>query len=481
LKRVYIPSQARYNTTTPSPNYAIIAITNQMTKLTANTSTELINKVVKAGTCTGCGLCVGIDSSGKSKMIHTSKGPRPQLSDASIIPDEIFNACAGYQLDYPQLYRDFYGAYPENWLVGKFQSAYVGFSGNDQIRRNSSSGGIITSVLCYLLESKRIDAAIVVKQGVPSPEVPGVIIARTAREITDASQSIYVPVSTLDILNQLKEGEKYAITLLPEQSAALRILQTKDTGMSRQIKYVLGPYTGTSIKPKAIEVFKRINGVKKNDKTTSLKWRAGEWPGYLEIKTESGKVLKSPKVYYNFLIPFFVADMSLQSMDFANEFADLAVGDAWSPQYESIGQGFSLVVSRSDEMDTILQEMSDLGKISLEVQPREMAGEMHGHMIDFKKRGSYIRNRMRQKLGFYAPLYGYKPKNISTGRILTEIVISGIFMLGRTAFARLILYLLPESFIGPVFNRTRLAWKKISRPTKREGLKDFEVEIKPIS
>ncbi len=325
-----------------------------------------------------------------------------------------------------------------------------------------------------MLETKRIDAAIVVKQGVQSPEIPGVLIARTTKEITDASQSIYVPVSTLDILNQLEEGEKYAMTLLPEQSAALRILQTRNIGQSRQIKYVLGPYTGTSIKPKAIEVFKRINGVKKNDKTTSLKWRAGEWPGYLEIKTESGKVLKSPKVYYNFLIPFFVANMSLQSMDFANEFADLAVGDAWSPQYESIGQGFSLVVSRNEEMDAILQEMNAQELISLELQHKDMAGEMHGHMIDFKKRGSYIRNRMRQKLGFHTPVYGYQPQNISSGRILTEIVISGIFLLGKTAFARLFLYLLPESFIGPVFNRTRLAWKRISRPTKREGLKTLK-------
>lgn len=132
-------------------------------------------------------------------------------------------------------------------------------------------------------------------------------------------------------------------------------------------------------------------------------------------------------------------------------------------------------------MDAILQEMNAQGLISLELQHKDMAGEMHGHMIDFKKRGSYIRNRMRQKLGFHTPVYGYQPKNISSGRILTEIVISGIFLLGKTAFARLFLYLLPESFIGPVFNRTRLAWKRISRPTKREGLKDFEVEIKPIS
>lgn len=441
---------------------------------------DFIKKVVKSGTCTGCGLCVGIDSTGTSKMIQTKRGPRPQLTVNSQIPEIIFESCAGNYLDYPKTYQRYYSKHPENWLLGEIESTYVGYSGNDKIRRNSSSGGVISSVLIYLLNEKLIDAALVVKQGVGSPEKAGIIIARTEQEILDSSQSIYVPVSTLDILNKLNPNETYAITLLPEQSIALRILQLKNFGLSNQIKYVFGPYTGTSIKPKAIEVFKRINGVKKNDKTTSLKWRAGEWPGYLEIKTESGKVLKSPKVYYNFLIPFFVSSMSLQSMDFTNEFADMAVGDAWSPKYESLRQGFSLIVSRNKKMDDILKKMQKKGLISLEHQNNSAAGDMHGHMIDFKKRGSYIRNRIRSFFGLHSPQYGYKPKNISFSRILTELIISGIFLIGSTAIARSVLFLLPESFIGPVFNKTRLGWKKISRPTKRKGLKNFNVELKPI-
>ncbi len=73
------------------------------------------------------------------------------------------------------------------------------------------------------------------------------------------------------------------------------------------------------------------------DGITSLKWRAGEWPGYLEIKTESGRLIRSNKFYYNYLIPFFITRNSLQNMDFANEFCDLSVGDAWSPRFEKAG------------------------------------------------------------------------------------------------------------------------------------------------
>ena len=257
----------------------------------------------------------------------------------------------------------------------------------------------------------------------------------------------------------------------------MRYLQHKGHPQALSIRYILGPYTGTAIYPAAISTFKTINGVKRDDKVTSLKWRAGEWPGYLEILTESGKVLRSPKVYYNFLIPFFVTNASLQSMDFANEFADLVVGDAWSPEFESQGQGFSVVVSRNESMTSILSEMKHQGILSLEDAPAESAHSMHGHMIDFKKRGSYIRNRMRRMLGLKAPDFGYKPAVIGIKRVLVELVISSIFLFGRTRLFRLILYLLPEKIIGPLFNSLRLRWKSISKKTKRQGLASYEVII----
>ena len=127
----------------------------------------------------------------------------------------------------------------------------------------------------------------------------------------------------LDILKELDTKKKYAITCLPEQSSALRAMQAKKYQPALQIKFILGPYTGTSLYPKAIRTYLRSKKIKKNDQVNSLKWRAGKWPGYLEIKTKSGRILRTPKVYYNYLIPFFITKTSLQSMDFTNEFADI--------------------------------------------------------------------------------------------------------------------------------------------------------------
>jgi coenzyme F420 hydrogenase subunit beta len=346
----------------------------------------------------------------------------------------------------------------------------TGYAADPEIRRISASGGIITTVLIALLERGYIDAAIVVRQGIPSPEKARVVLARSPEEIRAAAQSVYIPVSVLDILRELRPGERYAMTCLPDQAAALRVLQQGRHAASLQVRYVIGPYAGTALVPAAIDCYLRSKRVRRDDPITSLRWRDGEWPGYLEIRMQSGQVFRSKKAHYNFLIPFFITQNSLQNMDFANEFCDLSVGDAWSPVYERKGGGFAVFATRSKEMEALVEAFCRDGLLVAEkVDPLE-ASEMHGHMIDFKKRGGYLRNRMRRLFGAKAPDFGMRPSLLPLSRIAVELVISGIFLACRSRPARKLLEWIPESIIGPLFNQLRLSWKAISKPTKRRDL-----------
>ena len=440
-----------------------------------------LERYVKAGICCGCGACAAVDLSGKTRMKGTAFGPVPVFSPETVLPQWIPEACPASGIKYPRLYLEHYGEYPRNWLLGHIESAYTGYSGIPEIRQAGASGGVLTHVLCYLLENHLVDGVIAVKQGVDTPLEAKAVILENRDEILSAAQSVYIPVSMLDILRRLEPGKKYAMTGLPETSAALRVLQHKGVAEALQIKYLLGPYTGTALYPAAIDCYLRSNHVSVNDPVTRLQWRAGNWPGYLQIDTASGRVLKSPKIYYNFLIPFFVTQNSLQSMDFTNEFADIAVGDAWSPKFEQEAAkgagGQSIVVVRSREMAEIIEKMRAEELLCLQELPPENAGEMHGHMIDFKKRGGYIRNRWRKMFGRPAPDNGYRPAKIAFSRGLVELFISTVFFCGKLRLSRFILSKLPESFVGPIFNFTRLKWKNISRPSKRKGLKNFQVII----
>jgi coenzyme F420 hydrogenase subunit beta len=432
---------------------------------------RLRSEVIDAGICTGCGSCVALAPAGAARMVDTPLGPRPAFEQRGAdLPELAWQACPGKGVDHPALYRGHYGGLPENWLLGFARRVRTGHSADPEIRRRGASGGVLSHVLIHLLETGAIDAAIVVRQGIPEPDKARVTIARSRSEILAAAQSVYVPVSVLDVLPRLVQGEVYAMTCLPDQAASLRALQLAGHAVAGQIRFVLGPYTGTALVPAALRCYLRAKGVDDDEAITSLQWRAGEWPGYLEIRTASGKVFRSKKVYYNFLIPFFIAQQSLQDVDFTNEFCDLSVGDAWSPKFESEGGGHSVIVTRSEAMERIVDDMARSGLLATEeADPLEVL-EMHGHMLDFKKRGSFIRNRLRVLCGRRAPDFGLRPERIPLSRFAAELVIAGLFLVARTRLARKVVEYVPEDVIGPLFDRLRLAWKAASKPTKRRGL-----------
>lgn len=439
--------------------------------MTTRVAERLQREVIKAGICTGCGACVALDASGRSSMTDTSCGPVPYFPQDVHLPELAWTVCPGKGVPYAALYRRHYGHTPENWLLGCFKAVRTGYSAIPEIRQAGASGGVISHVLIHLMETGRIDAAVVVRQGVPEPERARAVLATTKDEILAASQSVYIPVSVLDILPRLEPGKRYAMTCLPDQAAALRQMQAAGHPRALQIQYVLGPYTGTAIYPAAIACYLQSKGVAPGtDRVESLKWRAGEWPGYMEVSMASGKVFRSKKFYYNFLMPFFVTQASLQSVDFANEFADLSVGDAWSPRFESLGGGHSVIVTRTEAIEAIVREMEGKGLLTTEPEDPIQALAMHGHMMDFKKRGGFIRNRMRRFFGRRAPVYDVRPERMAVSRLMVELVVSGLFLVGSTRMARWMVARVPEKVIGPVFNRLRLIWKAMSKPTKRKSL-----------
>jgi coenzyme F420 hydrogenase subunit beta len=435
-----------------------------------------------SATCASCGCCVYLSGEPQARMIPTLNGYKPEFPAGFSFDDQTPRICPGLGIHYPDTYQAHYGRHPDNWLTGIVQKVRTGYASDPAIRLAGASGGVITRTLLHLLESGRIDGAILAKQGDPAPLEASPVIATTPDDILGCAGSVYIAVPMIPALARLAPGKRYAFVGTPEQTAALRALQQIGDARARQIAYVLGPYTGTALTPQALLYYLRSNRIKPDDPVTSVKWRAGEWPGYLEITTASGVALRSPKVYYNFLIPFFVTTTSLLSMDFCNEFCDLAVGDAWSPKFENARQGgVSVVATRTPEMEAIIQEMEAKGLLVLTQEDPLKAGDMHGHMLDFKKRGGYLRCRMRRFFGKSAPDYGYAPKRIAAARKLVECVISFIFTCCRTRPARWLVCQIPEKWLGPAFNRLRLTWKAISRPTKRKGLTNYEVEIKSFS
>ena len=438
---------------------------------------SLFDDVIDSGNCTHCGLCVGLNP-GLLAFRDTVKGPLPfpvkeaAPSDDSAL-DLAWAACPGRGVPYPDLLEDM--ARPEqSRLLGPCCAAYVAHATDEAIRDNAASGGVISRVLIDLLESGKVQGCVVLAQGRTVPDRAAPFIATSRAEILAAAQSVYAVTPMLDILPQMAafDGD-LAFVGLPDQVAGLRMLQAAGLLAARKVKFVLGPYTGTNMYAGAVRAFLRGHGVCADEPIQSIKWRAGKWPGHLEVRV-SDRVYRAEKFYYNYLIPFFVARSCQITPDFTNELTDISVGDAWSPALEKERKGQSITVARTDEARAILEDLEFRGELSLTAIDPIRALDMHGHMLDFKKRGSFIRLGRQRRWGKPVPDFGYRPESIAASRRAVEGVISMLFGIGKFRVSRWIVTTLPISVVGPTFNFLRKTWKAISKPTKRKGLSELK-------
>ncbi len=440
----------------------------------SDTWTYLLKEVIEPGLCTQCGSCVGL-SEGKLEFKEKRSIPIPHLvTKDHELPKACRIACPARHCSFPDLNRSTFGDLPKNWLSGRIIKSRIGFSKSETIRRGAASGGAITSILLYLLKSRKICGAICLKMGAEVPYLAKPIIARTPEEIIECSQSVYSvsPVNT--ILSQIKEdGGPLAYVGLPDQVASIRKLQKEGHPSVKNICYVIGPYVGTQMYFESIRSFLRSNGVDSEEEIVDLKYRAGEWPGKLRIELSNGRVLQADKFHYNYLIPFYLTSSSLQAVDFSNELTDISVGDAWSPKYEKEKKGFSVILSRSEVGETIITNMIKERLLSGEEISIEETLDMHGHMIDFKKRGSFLRNKRKS----IQPFYGYEPIEISWARKAIERILQIVFFIGSTGFARSAVEKIPLKIVGSCFDFMRKSWKSFSKPTKRKGLKTIKFKI----
>lgn len=436
--------------------------------------------VIQPGLCTHCGTCAGL-SGGTLAMVETPNGPLPQpVREGGELPDFVVMACPGKRIDYPGLHAYVFGRHPENWLAGCYEQAYIGYSAVPEVRRRGASGGVITQTLIYLLDNGLIDGAVVIRMGSPSPWQAEPIIARTRDEILACSQSVYAPIPVNVILSQIEAfNGRLAYVGLPDQVASLRQLQRMGHKGALKIAYVLGPYVGTNMYFESVMSYLRSNGVRSRDEIAELRYREGEWPGNLYVRTHSGKELRAKKFYYNYLIPFYITRSTLYAIDFTNELTDISVGDAWSPRFEAQGQGFSVVLARTEKGRQVLEAAQQAGLLHLEHVGIDEALSMHGHMLDFKKRGAFIRLEWRRKRGLPVPEYGLRPVFIPHSRVWVERVIALIFAVCSSRVARRVVEWIPIGIIGPVFDLMRRTWKRVSKPVKREGLHTLQFEIIP--
>lgn len=436
-------------------------------------SIENLQSVIDHNLCSRCGTCVGL-SEGAIVFGDKTADYLPEIKTeiSNELADRIWRACPGRYFDFPAYRKLFYSDTAHfHTYTGPYQEIYIGHATDSEIRIKSASGGILTSVLLWLLHKKMIDGAVVTAMSEREPWLSETFIATSPEAIIKAAQSKYIITSVNEILPQIEAFQgRLAYVGLPGQVQSIRKLQAMNDPSVRNIHYIFGPFYGNTLHFSSVKSFLRSYGEKDYHNISKLWFRYGEWPGNMRIEMKNGRVIQLPKFHANYLIPFHILKNSLLCTDLSNEFTDISGGDAWAPVYEERGKGFSMVISRSKRGQEILEQMVAEGYLSLQHIDENEAITMHSHGYDLKKRGTFIRMKFRRLTGLPVPDYGYELKGFPLSRYLMEMIITSLFLVLGTPLARWIVEKIPPAFLGRIFEKSRKIWKKSTYGIKRTNL-----------
>lgn len=420
----------------------------------------LKKEVIEKGLCVGCGTCIGVCP----ENILVSEGfNRIAINGLCTKCGICVKACPGKQVDFSKLNQEIFHD-PTPSPLGHFEQAYIACSNDDSVRHSSSSGGVVSSILTYMLDNNIVDGAIVADYDDNQPLVPHSKIAYSSEEVLKASGSKYMLYPHNIILKTIKtlKDKKLAFVGLPCHIHAIRKLEQISSPSVSSIHYCIGLYCGLGLSDELVQGFKDRYGIKDTDKIESIKYRKGVWPGDVMITMKNKKIHKMSKFCFNYFNFLYTPNRCLMCIDMANEFCDISVGDGWQKEGSERVPGWSVVLTRNKKSDRLFRnELSEL--IDIEQISRSSACKMHSHVLNNKKQGSFIRMNIANKKGAAIPEYDVECPKISRGRILFERLNLLILWFGRKKITRRIVNRIPLPIMEKSITFLRTFLKKVSR------------------
>jgi len=368
----------------------------------------MIEKALTRKLCTSCGTCAGVCPNDAIKIFEELGFFRPVVDTTKCNKCGIcLRVCPGKSVNFTQLNESFFGRTPSNSLLGNLINCYLGYSIDDNLHWGASSGGLVTSLLIFMIKKGLIDGAVVVKMdlnggGLPRPRM---FIARNEEELLSSRGSKYalVPIN-VGLKEIIKEDGRFAVIGLPCHLHGIRKAELIFNKLAKRIFLHIGLFCGHTTNFLGTQLILERMGVKT---CVELSYRGKGWPGGLYVKLKDGKEKTIPfKTYYAmFSLNFFTPIRCLLCCDQTAELSDISFGDAWLPELKSEKKRASLVITRKKVGEDMLQfaQRNGIIKISRSGYDKVLLSEASG--LFFKKYSLKARASFLKSLGYELPYY----------------------------------------------------------------------------
>jgi coenzyme F420-reducing hydrogenase beta subunit/predicted ester cyclase len=325
--------------------------------------------IVRSGLCIGCGSCAAqagaaahlkLDRYGNYKPF----GPPEWFAgrSASFARTCPFSPAAQ---DEDELARALFpDAEHHDPLIGRFQTAYVGYAAAETFRDDASSGGLTSWVLTELLRKGLVDG---VAHVVPAddPQREGKFfryrISRTEEEVRAGAKSRYYPVELSDALETIRSVPgRYAVTGIPCFVKAVQLLRRENPVVRERVAFTVGLFCGHMKSARLVESFAWQMRVPVDEiESVEFRFKDPRRPANwyrVSLTLRDGRCAHkdwSDLADGDWGGGFFQNSACNFCDDVVAETADISFGDAWVEPYSSDGRGTNVVIVRSP----VLQEL----------------------------------------------------------------------------------------------------------------------------
>ena len=290
-------------------------------------------------------------------------------------------------------------------------NVYKGKSKEKEIIINSSSGGIVSSILIDLFDKKEIDAAIVANFDEELNIYGDIITSREA--VLNHSGSFYHISKMLINVNNIKNYNSVVFVGLPCQNVALRkfIENYKINNIYATISLVC---TIGRMKNGMIEYLKEEGHVfEKIDKVYKYKSRYGEKrPGKIIMVTKNKEINFECIHYFSNKDYFYTPNGCLNCNKlFGVEFSDISVGDNWGIKTD---EKVAIFTANSEKGLRIIQNNSMID-YSISDVDELIKSQPLGYPLKY-----HNREKINKKIIKLKTLYRKMPKNKITKKLLMK-------------------------------------------------------------
>ena len=311
---------------------------------------------MRNGNCSGCGACALLAP--EIRMEVDSAGfLRPYLP-----PKELANRTRGTRSAATSTFRTvcpgrIVTRRPERGTTehptfGSYVSAWQGWATDPVVRERGSSGGVLTALAAWLIESGIVHEVTGVRADpvAPSRTVPVRIMSRD--EALESSGSRYAPVGAVSLAPS-SPGRSIGVIAKPCEIAARRALAREgEKGDSKDDPILLSFFCAGTPSQRATDTLVRDLGVSL-DTLTSMRYRGDGWPGYFSATDADGATGRlTYEESWGQHLGRDLQDRCKICVDGTGELSDIAVGDYWRadehgyPLFDN-AEGNSVVIART--------------------------------------------------------------------------------------------------------------------------------------